>query len=140
MGFNLVNCQEVLGRPSTVPVRILVRYRVSLHTALVPQLQHGTTKSYCVQSASNLYSQAPCSRRPAALITLHYVLASVNAAHISVHEHYIDYNGYRGLKPCRSSCVPSSREPCTALCTISTLNKMPHHYGEKPCREVCDPI
>lgn len=140
-GINSINRQEVFRGPSAGTVRILIRYRVSLNTVLVPQLQlwHHQWLLYA-QSASNLYSQAPCShvsRRPCS--THLDTLASDNVAHISVHEYHIDYYGHRGLRACRSVrrvCIPSPREHCAGLCINSTPKRVPHHCDEKRCREV----
>lgn len=144
-GINSINRQEVLSGISAGTVRILVRYRVSLNTALVPQLQvwHHHWLLYA-QSASNLYSQAPCSHVPRRPCSTHLnTSASDNVAHISVHEYHIDSYGCRGLRACRRVrrvCIPSCREHCAALCIISTPKRVPHHCDEKGCREVCNPI
>ena len=144
-GIYSINRQEVLRGPSAGTVRILVRYHVSLNPALVPQLQlwHHHWLLYA-QSASNLYSQAPCSHVPRRPCSTHLnTLGSDNVAPISVHEYHNDYYGYRGLRARRSVrrvCIPSSREHCAALCIISTPKKVPCHCDEKRCRVVCDPI
>ena len=118
-----VNRQKVLRGPSARTVLILVRYRVNANAALVPQLQlwHHQWLLYA-QSASNLYSQAPCShvsRRPCS--THLNTLASGKVAHISMHEYHMDYYGYRGLRArcsIRHVCIPSSVN--TALhCVLS---------------------